>query len=138
MRVLLGTNVVSELARSRPSANVLAWIEAVADESLHLSVLSIGEIRKGIERLPDGNRRAELARWLESELPRWFGPRLLPVDLLVVDRWGRLLAQSPRTLPAIDSLLAATALAHGLVLVTRNTRDFDIPGLEVVDPWRAR
>jgi toxin FitB len=133
---LLDTNVVSEIARARPEKAVLAWFESVGDERLYLSVLSLGEIRKGVDRLPASTRRARLTAWLEQELPAWFGARLLPIDGVVADRWGRLLAASERSLPAIDSLLAATALVHGLALVTRNVADFQVPGIEVIDPWR--
>ena len=115
---------------------MLAWFEAAADAQLYLSVLSLGEIRKGVDRLPASARRTRLTGWLEEELPAWFGARLLPIDAAVADRWGRLLAASDRSLPAIDSLLAATALVHGLTLVTRNVADFDVAGLNVVDPWR--
>jgi toxin FitB len=135
---LLDTNVVSEIARPRPERAVLAWFAAAADAQLYLSVLSLGEIRKGIDQLPAGARRALLTAWLEGDLPAWFGARLLLIDAAVADRWGRLLAASERSLPAIDSLLAATALVHDLALVTRNVSDFEIPGLEVVDPWRHR
>jgi toxin FitB len=135
---LLDTNVVSEIARPRPERAVLAWFEAAADSQLHLSVLSLGEIRKGVDRLPAGARRTRLTTWLEGELPTWFGARLLPIDASVTDRWGRLLAASGRSLPAIDSLLAATALVHGLALVTRNVTGFEIANLEVVDPWRRQ
>ena len=91
-----------------------------------------------IDRLPVGARRMRLTTWLEGELTAWFGARLLPIDGAVADRWGRLLAASERSLPAIDSLLAATALVHGLALVTRNLADVAIPGLDVIDPWRNR
>ena len=138
MSFLLDTNVVSEVARPRPDKAVLAWFDSVADQQLYLSVLSVGEIRKGIERLPAGKRRTELGSWLEDTLPAWFGARLLPIDAAVAARWGRLLAASPRSLPAIDSLLAATALTHNLSLVTRNVSDFDVPDLNVVNPWRSR
>ena len=138
MSFLLDTNVVSEVARARPEKSVLAWFESVVDQSLYLSVLSVGEIRKGIERLPSGKRRTELKSWLEETLPAWFGPRLLPIDAAVAERWGRLLAASPRSLPAIDSLLAATALTHNLALVTRNVADFHVPDLIVIDPWHQR
>jgi predicted nucleic acid-binding protein len=133
---LLDTNIVSEIARPRPERAVLDWFEIAADAQLYLSVLSLGEIRKGVDRLPAGARRRRLTAWLEGELPAWFGTRLLPIDGAVADRWGRILAASARPLPAIDSLLAATALVHGLALVTRNVADFQIDGLEVVDPWR--
>lgn len=136
MSFLLDTNVVSEIARPRPDRAVLAWFDSVANVQLYLSVLSLGEIRKGVDRLPAGARRARLTTWLEGELPAWFGSRLLPIGGAVADRWGRLLAASERSRPAIDSLLAATALVHSLTLVTRNVADFDVPGLAVVDPWR--
>ena len=137
MKYLLDTNVVSELVRPRPSPRVLRWIEALPPTALHLSVLTLGEIRSGVERLPGRARRERLRTWLEQELPAWFEDRLLPVGAEVADRWGRLVAQVGRPLPAIDSLLAATALHHDLRLVTRNIGDFDFPGLNVVDPWRG-
>ena len=138
MSYLLDTNVVSEVASRRPEQRVLAWLRAVPDSALHLSVLSLGEIRQGVERLEAGARKEKLRLWLEQDLPAWFEARLLPVDAAVADRWGRLLAQARRSRPAVDSLLAATALVHGLRLVTRNAGDFVFPGLEVVDPWNAR
>jgi toxin FitB len=137
MSYLLDTNVVSELVRKRPDVRVLRWIQAVPDGALHLSVLSIGEIRAGVERLADGARKERLRLWLEQDLPSWFESRLLPVSAAVADRWGSLLAAVPRPAAAIDSLLAATARHHELRLVTRNERDFEFPGLEVVNPWRS-
>ena len=98
-------------------------------------VLTLGEIRQGVEALPAGVRRERLRTWLETEIPAWFGRRLLPIDGGVADRWGRLNASSVRTLPAIDSLLAATALHHDLRIVTRNTGDFEGTGAELVNPW---
>lgn len=135
MSYLIDTNVVSELTRSGPAPSVAAWFEEVADEALHLSVLTLGELRRGVEKLPVSKRKEKLRYWLEHELPAWFGDRLLPVDAAVADAWGRLQATAERTLPAIDSLLAATALHHHLRLVTRNTADFEIKGLETVNPW---
>jgi predicted nucleic acid-binding protein len=132
---LLDTNVLSELVRPRPDARVIRWFREVPGETLHLSVLTLGEIRSGIERLRPGTRKEKLRLWLETELPAWFEDRVLPVDAAVADRWGRLLAAAGRSLPAIDGLLAATALHHELRLVTRNAEDFDFPGLEVVNPW---
>jgi predicted nucleic acid-binding protein len=137
MSYLLDTNVVSELVRPKPDANVLGWFEAVPDRALHLSVLSLGEIRKGVELLKAGARREKLRLWLEHDLPHWFEDRLLPVSAPVADRWGRLLAGATRPVPAIDSLLAATAIHHELRLVTRNTADFPFPSLEIVNPWQS-
>ncbi len=135
MSYLLDTNVISELVRPKPSKVVLAWFENVPSEALHISVLTLGEIRKGVEHLPDGAHREKLRLWLEHELADWFGSRILPVGTPVADRWGRLLAQIGRPVPTIDSLLAATALHHELRLVTRNQKDFAYPGLEVINPW---
>jgi hypothetical protein len=132
---LVDTNVISEAARKRPERRVIDWLESIDGDALHLSVLSVGEIRKGVESLADGRRKEELRRWLEHDLARWFEKRLLPVNLAVAERWGRLLAKVRRPVPAIDSLLAATALAFDLRFVTRNAADFDFPGLEVVNPW---
>jgi len=134
---LLDTNVLSELVRPRPNGSVVEWVGAVPDPALHLSALSLGEIRKGVELLRNGPRKERLRLWLEQDLPQWFGDRLLAVTVQVADRWGRLLAQVARPVPAIDSLLAATALHHGLPVVTRNVSDFRFPGLEVVDPWSS-
>ncbi|MBV6418618.1 MAG: Toxin FitB [Steroidobacteraceae bacterium] len=135
MSYLVDTNVISELARPKPAPPVTAWLEEVADAALHLSVLTLGELRRGVEKLPAGKRKEKLRYWLEQELPAWFGSRLLPIDAAVADTWGRLHAGADRTLPAVDSLLAATAIHHHLRLVTRNTTDFDIPGLETINPW---
>lgn len=136
MSYLLDTNVVSEIARARPEPKVVRWFQSVPDSGLFLSVIAIGEIRKGIERLPYGSRREALRLWLERDVPSWFENRLLPVDVGVADRWGRLMAAAGRTLPAADSLIAATALHHGLRVVTRNETDFDFPEVQVVNPWR--
>jgi predicted nucleic acid-binding protein len=132
---LLDTNIVSETVRRKPDKHVIAWLDQIPGEALFLSVLTLGEIRKGIEALPERKRREKLRLWLEHELPAWFAGRVLPVDILVADRWGRLLAEVGRPVPTIDSLLAATALHHELRLVTRNSGDFDYPGLEVINPF---
>ena len=137
MSYLIDTNVVSELVRPQPHTAVLDWFAATPDDALYLSALTLGEIRKGVEKLTDATRREKLRVWMEHDLRHWFGPHILPVGAEVADRWGRLLAQMGRPVPVVDSLLAATALHHGLRLVTRNVRDFDYPGLEVINPWDA-
>jgi len=121
---LVDTNVISELRRRDPDANVRAWFAQRPATELYLSVLTLGEIRKGVEALTDSGRRTVLSEWLERELPVFFAARLLPIDGAVAHQWGQLLAEAGRSLPAIDSLLAATALHHNLVLVTRNLKDF--------------
>lgn len=139
MSYLIDTNVLSELRRKQPDTHVVAWFAQRAAQSLFLSVLTLGEIRKGIERLDDTQadaaRRLSLGDWLEQELPTFFLGRLLSVDAGVADRWGHLQALAGRPLPAIDSLLAATALHHNLTLVTRNVKDFADMGVDLINPW---
>lgn len=139
MSYLIDTNVLSELRRKQPDAHVIAWFAGRAAQSLFLSVLTLGEIRKGIERQDDSHAdaayRQSLGDWLEQELPTFFLGRLLSVDAGVADRWGRLQAHAGRPLPAIDSLLAATALHHNLTLVTRNVKVFADMGVDLINPW---
>lgn len=134
MSDLLATSVLAAHVRPRPDARVLCRVRDVPDASLHVSVLTGGEIRSGVERLAPGAKRERLRVRLEVDLPGWFESRPLPVDEDVADRWGRLLAEAPRPLSAVDAPLAATALRHGLRFVTRNVADFALGGLEVVDP----
>jgi len=113
----------------------VAWFDSVPDDSLYISVLTIGKIRKGVELVSDANRKEKLRVWLEHTLPDWFEERMLPVDEAVAEQWGRMLAEVNRPVPAIDRLLAATALHHDLRMVTRDSQDFCFSGLEVVNPW---
>ena len=137
MSYLLDTNVLSEAMRKQPDSRVRAWLERTPDELMYVSVLSLGELRKGIEGVADTARRERLRQWLEADVPDWFGDRILPVDECVADRCGRMCAAIGRPVPAIDSLLAATALRHDLRLVTRNTREFEGFGLGLVNLWEA-
>lgn len=137
MSYLIDTNVISELRRKQPDGNVVAWFSRCAPQSLFLSVLTLGEIRKGIERLEDTQRRQILVEWLRVDLPTFFLGRVLNVDAPVADRWGRLQNEAGRPLPAIDGLLAATALQHDLTLATRNVKDFKDLNLILVNPWEA-
>jgi hypothetical protein len=134
---LIDTNVLSELRRKSPDPGVVAWFSQRPSATLYLSVLSLGEIRKGIEAVGDLVRRQALLDWLETDLPTFFTGRILVVDGAVADRWGRLVAAAGRPLPAIDSLLAATALAHDLILVTRNVKDFNGLPVQLFNPWSA-
>lgn len=116
----------------------MAWLDEQPEEMLYLSVLTLGEICKGIARLPAGTKRRRLTQWLEHDLRERFAGRVLPVDEEAADLWGRLQAAAEargRPLPTLDCQIAATAMAHGLTLVTRNTNDFDIAELERFDPW---
>jgi len=124
------------MLRAKPSPAVLAWFKGVPDDSLYISVLTIGEIPKGVESSAiTPARREKLRVWLEHTLPDWFQGRILPIDEPVAERWGRMLAEANRPVPAIDSLLAATALHHDLRMVARNVKDFSFSDLEVINPW---
>lgn len=132
---LIDTNVISELRRREPEPRVVEWFEQRPASQLYLSVLSLGEIRRGVEKLEAGERRQALHSWLEHDLPAFFAGRLLPIDEAVAHRWGCLMAKMGRPLPAIDSLLAATALEHNLVLTTRNLKDVAGLPVAVANPW---
>jgi len=135
---LLDTNVVSELIRPRPEPKVAAWMEATEESLFRLSVLTLGEIRKGIDSLPGSSRRTALGSWLNHDLLIRFADRILDVDQAVADRWGRLVAAAvaaKQLLPVIDGLLAATAIHHNLTLVTRNAKDVALTGVPVINPW---
>jgi len=132
---LVDTNILSELRRKGPNAGVLEWFSRRPASTLYLSVLTLGELRKGVERVIDPGRRTSLLDWIEADLPKFFLERILPVDEHVADRWGRMMAAAGRPLPAIDSLIGATAAHHSLSLVTRNVRDFADLGLDVINPW---
>jgi predicted nucleic acid-binding protein len=132
---LIDTNVLSELRRKLPHPGVSVWFAQRPASSLYMSVLTLGELRKGIDGLNDEDRKLALSDWLHTELSMFFLGRVLSIDEQVADRWGQLVAAAGRPLPAIDSLLAATALVHGLTVVTRNAKDFEGLGLAVINPW---
>jgi predicted nucleic acid-binding protein len=137
---LLDTNCLSELVRLKPEPRVAAWIEAVDESLLYLSVLTFGEIRKGLAALPQSKRRTNLETWLEVELRARFAGRILPIDIAVADRWGLLAAQTKakgKPLSIIDGLLAATALHNNLTFVTRNIKDVIATGVATLDPWAS-
>ena len=139
MRYLLDTCVISELVARQPDPGVVQWVDSVDEEKLLLSSITIGEIRKGIERIVVSDRRVVLAEWLEDELLVRFGEKVLYIDTAVMLVWGKLVAdleKRGKPMPAIDSLLAATALQGRLTLVTRNEGDFADCGVAVVNPWR--
>jgi predicted nucleic acid-binding protein len=137
MSYLLDTNILSETLKKKPSSAVIKWLKTVPSEELFISVLTFGEIRKGIEKLDKGKHKNQLILWLEHELPKWFADRILPITKEVADRWGYLTGKTSRTLPAIDGLLAATALVYNLKMVTRNTKDFVSTGVELIDPFSS-
>ena len=138
MRYLLDTCVISEPTKRRPSAQVLTWLDVQEELSLFLSVLTLGELHKGINKLPRSRRKSQLHQWVAQDLPRRFTGRLLPIDLKVATRWGLMTGEAERTghpIPVLDGLLAATAVVAGLTLVTRNTPHMAHTGAVVFDPW---
>jgi tRNA(fMet)-specific endonuclease VapC len=139
MKYLLDTNVISELVAKEPSNKVIDWLDNTDDSLIYLSVITIGEIKKGIERLPESQCKTALRDWLNDELLLRFQGHILPLDTAVMLTWGDLTAkleQKGRKLPAMDSLVAAIALQGQFVLVTRNEADFADTGLTVFNPWR--
>ena len=139
MRYLLDTNVVSELVARQPDQAVLTWIEALDQTAVYLSVITIGEIHRGIERLPESEKRDRLGAWLSDDLLVRFVDRIVPIDVGVMMAWGSMVARlsrEGRPLSAMDSLIAAQAIHHSYSLVTRNESDFRDTGVNVMNPWQ--
>jgi tRNA(fMet)-specific endonuclease VapC len=135
---LLDTNVPSELTRPKSDPQVEKWLDDADDEQLFISVVSLGEIFKGLTILPEGKRRQQLQQWLDETLRPWFEGRILPVSEPIAERWGILAGECQlkgRPIKVADGLIAATALEHGLTIVTRNVRDFSGLGMSVYNPW---
>ena len=136
---VIDTNVLSEYSRvAGPDSGGRRWVESTSRASQYVSVITLAEVEKGIELLAPGRRRDELARWLRLDLEAWFEGRSLPVDREIASAWAVLMAdglKSGRPLPLVDSLIAATALCHGLTVVTRNTRDFGHASVKTFNPW---
>ncbi|MGH7554907.1 MAG: type II toxin-antitoxin system VapC family toxin, partial [Longimicrobiales bacterium] len=138
VKYLIDTMVLSEAARPTPAASVVEWLRAQVSLDVAVSVLTFGEIERGVARMVQGRRKTELERWLGSELRDYFGERVLPVDLEVARAWGVLTASSERRghrLPVVDGLLLATARVHGLTIVTRNVDDFAGHDVPVHNPY---
>ena len=140
MSYLIDTCVISELVRPEPNAGVLDWIARADEGDLYLSVLTLGELHKGVAKLGDPARARKLDRWLEHDVMARFEARILPVDVDVARWWGKLSGEALArgvTLPIIDALLAATARRHGMAVVTRNVKDLERCGVEIVNPWEG-
>src|SRR5574341_159572 len=138
MKYLLDTCVISELVAKGPKPVVIEFVDALDPDDVYLSVITIGEITKGIENLPRSKRKQELQNWLREDLLIRFDGKIISLDTDVLLEWGILIARletSGRTMPAIDSLIAAMVLAHQFTLVTRNVDDFEGTGVAIVNPW---
>jgi predicted nucleic acid-binding protein len=137
---LLDTNVISELVTPKPDPSVVNWFNRTDEDQLFISVISLAEIRRGIELLATGRRRERLNAWSLNDLPARFDGRILPVDPAVAAAWGRVMAQGQaagRSISTMDAFIAATALCYGLTLVTRNVSDFYATGITLLNPWLA-
>ena len=135
---LVDTNIPSELTRERPELRVALFLDKAGKDSVFLSVLTIGEICKGIANLPQSQKRTGLQNWLDHKVRSWFSGRVLPVTEQITERWGFLAAarkQQGMTLAVVDGIIAATALHHGLTLVTHNDKDFAGLGVTMFNPW---
>jgi tRNA(fMet)-specific endonuclease VapC len=138
MKYILDTNIVSELIAKQPNKQVIEWLQRLDPENLFLSVITMGEIRKGIEKLPESLRKKNIQAWFENELLMGFEERILTIDLSVILLWGELLGElekKGRKLPPLDSLIAATTKYHNYTLVTRNTKDFKGIDILVFNPF---
>jgi predicted nucleic acid-binding protein len=138
VKYLLDTCLISELIKKVPNPAVVCWLDEQDEQSLFLSILTIGELQKGISKLPDGARKDELQAWVEHDLTLRFMGRIIDIEKEAMLIWGRLQGESERrgeSLPVMDSLIAATAKAHGLVVVTRNVKDIERCQVRVCNPW---
>ena len=140
MNYVLDTCVVSELIKPLPAASVVEWLASIPAEQLFLSTVTVGEIKRGIMKLPESKKKIRLIAWFETLLTD-YQDRIVPVDLAVAEAWGTLQAQAEaagQTMAIIDGYIAATASAYQMMIVTRNESDFEICRQDVVNPWTSR
>jgi len=137
---LLDTNVISEWLKPRPDRGVIEWLAAVDEDRVYISVVTMSEIRYGIERMPASARRKRIEDWLTTDLPQRFERRIVPIDVTIADSWGKITYRgrtAGRPISPMDAFIAATAETRDLTLVTRNVSDFDVLGVAVISPWAA-
>ena len=140
MNYLLNTCMISELVKPAADDKVTDWISSLPEETIHLNVITVGEIQKGIAKLPASAKKHQLQSWLDNDLILRFENRIVPIDQKVARMWGKILAQAEkkgRQIPAIDGLIAATGLVYDMTVVTRNVSDIQVDGLSLFNPWEA-
>lgn len=140
MKYLLDTCVISELRKKHPDAHVVSWVQGCSEPDLYISVLTIGEMVKGVEKLPESKKKKALLIWLNEDLRLRFENRIIDLDVNILTTWGKIQAASEKIgqpMPAIDSLIAATAITYALTVVTRNIKDMQISGAALFDPWKS-
>lgn len=138
MKYLLDTCAISELVKKHPNEKIVQWIKECDEDAVFISVLTLGEIQKGISKLDDNRRRIKIQKWLDSDLRDRFAERILPISLEVALTWGVIEGESSnkgRPLPVIDALIGATAVTHNLTVVTRNERDIRGTGARILNLW---
>lgn len=138
MNYLLDTCLISELAKSKPDEKVVDWVLSEDETNFYISVLTFGELHKGVERLPESKKKKELQGWIEDELKNRFQNRIIGIDMRVSILWGTiqcLAEKKGKPMPAIDSLIAATGIVHELTVVTRNVTDMEQSGVKLLNPW---
>ncbi len=138
MNYLLDTCVISELIKPKPSPKVVKWISDIDETCLYISVLTIGEIHKGIEKLPESKKKNNLHKWVNFDLKERFDNKILSIDINIATTWGKVQAQSEligQTLPSIDGLIACTGIVHDLTIATRNTKEMKVSGVSLLNPW---
>lgn len=138
MKYLLDTCIISEIIKPKPNKNVISWMKNVNEDSLYLSVLTLGEIEKGIEKAKDLTRKRNLQLWVEEDLKKRFEGRIIPIDLSVAVKWGAIqgaIELIDRPMPAIDGLIAVSGLVNNCIVVTRNTSDMEQSSVELFNPW---
>jgi predicted nucleic acid-binding protein len=134
VKYLFDTNIISELQKSNCNPKVKSFSDKIPGENIFICSISIGELSFGIEKLPAGKKKHEL--WLSTVVPEWFSGRIISLDTDTMMEWGKIRARAERTMPVVDSLIAAVSITHHMTLVTRNTSDFiDIEGIDLINPW---
>lgn len=139
MSFLIDTCCISELSKKQPDRNVVSWFSSHDETEMHLSVITFGELIKGVEKLSASKKKAELNQWISYDLKQRFRNRILDISMTEVKKWGEILAvcgNKGTPVPAIDALIASTALVHDLTVVTRNNNDMQPTGVDIVNPWK--